>query len=114
MPCPVLEGNKKHFKKFDELYGTCPTEADRPSLKFSLDASKEDKDNKVLMVSSKVRDVITCSQCSKPRCIYTMAKITDEKQKIELKRKKEEKSYSYGEPLFHEDHSMRKVMVVRQ
>ena len=79
-----------------------------------LPASKEDKENKSVLVSSKVGQVISCSQCSKPRCIYTNAKITNETQRVQIKRKVEENSYSCGEPLFPDGHSMRKIIIVRQ
>ena len=55
-----------------------PTEKDKPSLKFSIEMIEEGKQNKDSLVSQKVRDVIKCSICHRPRCIYVNAKINND------------------------------------
>ena len=46
LPAPILDTSKEHYQKFTSVYGSTPTEKDKPSLKFSLEASTEDKENK--------------------------------------------------------------------
>ena len=76
IPAPLLDSSKEHFQKFESLYGTKPSEKDKPSLKFSLESSDEDKNHKSILVAQKVRAVIPCSSCLKPRCIYSNSKLT--------------------------------------
>ena len=63
-----------NYKKFEELYGQLPSEVDRPSLAASSvtsEAKEADKENKKLMIAAKVRDIIVCIDCKKPRCVYS-------------------------------------------
>ena len=63
LPDPELDISKEHYKTFNTLYGTETTEKDQPSLHFSLQATEKDKNNKELLVSERVHDVIKCSNC---------------------------------------------------
>lgn len=67
-----------------------------------------------MLVAAKVRDTIPCSQCLRPRCIYSMAKISKKSVQSSIKRRVEENSYCCGEALFPEGHELRKSVVVRQ
>ena len=74
IPAPLLNASKEYFRKFSTMYSTKPTEKDKPSLKFSIEAITEDKGHKSILVSEKVCAVIPCNNCRKPQCIYSDAK----------------------------------------
>ena len=76
LPLPRLNVTKDHYKKFTEVYGQAPSEEDRPSLaSVDSEAKEADKENKKLLVANKVRSVIVCSDCNKPRCVYAAASL---------------------------------------
>ena len=75
VPAPTLDSSKQHYNKFEDLYGSKPTEKDKPSLTFSLEVIEEDKRNKTTLVSQRVRDVVKCSVCHRPRCVYANTKL---------------------------------------
>ena len=53
-----------------------PTEKDKPSLKFSLEATAEDKGNKLVLVAQKVCNTLKCCICHRQRCVYSNTKLT--------------------------------------
>jgi len=75
---PRLDSTKEHYKKFDAVYGQTLSEEDRPSLSQTIlsEGSKIDKERKDILVSAKVRGTIVCSECYKPRCIYSKARLS--------------------------------------
>ena len=64
-----------HYKEYEELCGQVPSEVCRPSLQSSgsSEAKESDKENKKLLIAAKVRSVIVCLECRKPRCVYAAA-----------------------------------------
>ena len=54
IPAPLLDALKEHFQKFSAVYGSKTTVKDMLSLKFTLEASVEDKENKSILVLHKV------------------------------------------------------------
>lgn len=51
----------------------------RPSAQVRDDpASVNDRINREIFKTQKVRDVIVCGECSKPRCVYSDKKLTRE------------------------------------
>ena len=85
-----------HYRVFTELHRTETNERDR--LKHGLEASENDKQNKELLNSQQIRDVITCANCLKPR-IYSSSKLKH-MQIIAVRRVKDEGTYQCGESLF--------------
>ena len=78
LPLPLLDGNKEKYLKFDEVVGKPLSEKDRPSyIPKPSDESKEiDKQNRKLLVRAKVRAVVECTDCCKPRCVFSNSKLT--------------------------------------
>ena len=114
LPDPVLK-DKESYKSFEELHGTSTTDADRPSLqsrKFRHPADDQHKWDG-LFVSAKVRDVISCGECKKSRCIHSAKKLTKEEE-IAIARIKEDQCYDCGSPLFPEGHPLADRAVVMQ
>jgi hypothetical protein len=74
LPLPRLDESKKHYQSFSDLYGKeVISECDRPSLVPDDENSQVDKENSNLFRNTRVRRVIHCQECSKPRCIYSSA-----------------------------------------
>ena len=99
--------------KFVSVYGTTPTEKDKPSLKFSLESSEEDKANKSVLVSQKVRAVIPCSSCFKPRCIYSSSKLPIG-SKRGLASIVEKGEYMCGGSFVEDESPLRNMFIVRR
>ena len=77
LPLPLLDSTKEHFFPFSEVYGKPLSDKDRPSrgLYINSEAKEFDKNNKALLINSKVRCVITCQECRKSRCIFAAKKL---------------------------------------
>ena len=86
---PRLDAIKEHYNEFDVVYGQNITEEDHPllSLNFISECSKVDKGRKDVLVSAKVRGTIICSECYKPRCIYSKARLSQSESTILLQIK---------------------------
>lgn len=104
LPLPLLDSSKEHYQKFDNIYGGLPSDIDRPSrVPVPSEESKEvDKRNRSLLVCGKVRGIITCGSCCKPRCIYSPSVLTL-KQLEEITRVKDSNLYTCGSALFPPD-----------
>ena len=115
LPLPRLNVTKDHYRKFTEVYGQEPSEEDRPSLAptVSSEAKEADKENKKLLVAGKVRSVIVCSDCSKPRCVYAAASLGSE-DRNQLKCLVETKVYTCGSILFPPESPLHRTVICRQ
>ena len=60
-----------------KLYGGQPSEKELPTLQPSGDPDALDADakHKLLFTSSKVRNILHCQECLKPRCAYAERKL---------------------------------------
>ena len=50
LPATILDDSKEHYQKLFSVYGSTATKKDKPSLKFSLEATAENKKNKSILV----------------------------------------------------------------
>ena len=76
LPDPEPIPDKLHYVKFEQMYGKETAECYRPSLQPESVEKETDKEHKALLTSPRVRDVLYCYECSKPRCIYSASKFT--------------------------------------
>lgn len=115
LPLPLLDITKEHYKKFDDLFGQHPDEKGRPSYvpTPSEEAKQRDKDHRGIIVKAKVRDLIRCGECHKPRCIFSNSKLSPQ-ESVELQCTKETNIYSCGSPLFPEGSRYVNTIVVRE
>lgn len=115
IPLPLLNATKDQYRKFSELYGQHPSEEDRPSRAPTVtsEAKEADKENKKLLVAGKVRRIIVCSDCSKPRCVYAAASLASE-EKNRLKCLNETEVYTCGSTLFPPESPLHRTVVCRQ
>lgn len=62
-----------------QLYGTETSDKYRPSAsgsgQYDLQSVEADKRNRDLLKAGKVRDVLLCGECGKPRCVYAQLKL---------------------------------------
>ncbi|CAC5366418.1 unnamed protein product [Mytilus coruscus] len=102
LPDPIPDETGQHYKPFDQLYGMMTNDKHRPSFANVQGIEAEaDKINRDVLKSGKSRDVILCSECFKPRCVYSNTKMTREQDGI-LLRIKEDDNYTCGDA-FPED-----------
>ena len=115
VPLPLLNATKDHYKKFEELYGKVPSEVDRPSLTptATSDAKEADKENRKLLVASKVRNVIVCVECRKPRCVFAAGTLSTV-QRDHLKLIIGGKMYTCGSGLFPPQSPLHETVICRQ
>ena len=115
LPLPLLDTTKEHYRPFEELNGSEPTEKDRPSLQQSGDpeAVEADTKHKLLFNSSKVRAILNCQECFKPRCVYSARKLSLN-EKVLLDVVVEDKTYTCGAAVFPPSSPLADTVVVRQ
>lgn len=115
LPLPLLFPSKEHYCPFSELYGSIPSEKDRPSLEQigDADAIEADSRHKPLFNSSKVRSVIHCQECFKPRCVFASQKL-QWNEKLLVKEVADEKLYTCGSSLFEPNSPLVDSVVVRR
>ena len=113
LPDPLLDETKDHSQSFEKLFRTKTTEKDQPSLKFGLEVSEIDKANKELFLAQKVCNIIKCSTCKKPRCIYSNGKL-NHRDIILIQRVKDENIYMSGSSLFPPGHEQVTTIVVKR
>ncbi|XP_056009061.1 uncharacterized protein LOC130051279 [Ostrea edulis] len=87
---------------FLEVYGRETNDNHRPGAAPANAQSEVDRQNRELFKSQKVRDVVFCGECSKPRCVYSNKKMTTEQEEL-LRRIKEDRFYSCGGSLLPAD-----------
>ena len=89
LPLPLLDHTKEHYQKFADIFGQIPGEKGRPSYvpTPSEDARQIDREHKGILVKAKVRAVVCCGECHKPRCIYSNSKLSPQ-EKVVLDCKK--------------------------
>jgi hypothetical protein len=109
-PMPGPEGV---FLPFEEVYNVMETnDLGRPSLSMKAPTSEIDKNNSALLKGTRVRDVIKCSECARPRCIFAATRLTNE-EILAVKAVKDEDNYICGDVLFQEDSIYYDKIVVR-
>lgn len=104
LPLPLLDSTKEHFSPFCEVYGKPLSDKDRPSrgLFTNPDAKEYDKNNKAILVNSKVRCIIPRQECKKPRCVFAAKKL-DILAKTRIKDIDFSRAYTCGSFLFPPD-----------
>ena len=111
VPLPLLDGEK--YSPFADLYGKDVDESDCPSTKPASQGAEADNRRKAILVSSKVRCIMTCHECFKPRCIYSKAKLTKDEQ-IALKRVQESRLYTCGSSIFPPNSACHDTVCVKE
>ena len=104
----VDENDPNHYKSFENEYGTNTDESHRPSLKNQVNsvqdaAVKSKKVEKVkdpLMgfTAQQARYVVSCTECEKPRLIYSKFKLS-ERQTVQMITLLSEHDYVCGSPV---------------
>ena len=77
------------------------------------DAIEADMKHKALFNSSKVRSIMHCQECFKPKCVYSSRKL-NWNETVLLKSVTEEKLYTCGSAVFQPTSEVVDTIVVRQ
>lgn len=86
LPDPEPTPDKLHYLPFDQMYGKETTDSHRPSLQLDSVEKESDKQHRALLVAARVRDVIVCCECSKPRCVFAATRFShDESNKLKMR-----------------------------
>ena len=99
LPLPLCIGSKEHYRKLVSFMGK--HHQTRPTVTGSCSkwGVKSSRWRKSLLVCGKVRNVIICGECHKPRCVYSVLKLSKE-QIVLVESIKESNLYTSGAPLF--------------
>ena len=111
-PLPLLDHTKEHYQKFADIFGQ---KKGRPSYvpTPSEDARQIDREHKGILVKAKVKAVVCCGECHKPRCIYSNSKLSPQ-EKVVLDCMKETNLYTCGSPLFSEGTPLASTVITRE
>ena len=71
LPDPVYSSASNKYLPFQDVYGSEPTEKDRPSLPIASDSQHAS-----LLVSTKAQCTVTCCMCSKLRVVYSPSQLS--------------------------------------
>jgi len=88
-------------------------ERDCPSAKPASQGAEADNRRKAILVSSRVRCIMTCYEFFKPRCIYSKTKLTKDEQ-IALKRVQESLLYTCGSSIFPPNSAYHDTVCVKE
>ena len=110
LPNPVLTVDKSHYRPFEEVFGHETSECDRPSLAVTREREQEPSS---IFTGAKVRGVVECLACDKPRCIFAEKQSTYTQNKVVLTFAVENNLYVCGSPIFPEDHPLAGELRIR-
>ena len=131
LPEHTIQSGKDHFDTYQNLKGRPTSEKHMPSFKPALEASadakKADKataravaerakDAKAeLFHATRARLLVVCTECGKPRVIYSLARLTNEQKALAQSLIDDLSSYVCGAtPLFPEGHELGDKLFVRR
>ncbi len=98
-PDPMkANGSSESYLPFENVYGKPTSEIFRPSLKSKPTTSSE---KPFRLAAETVTDAVVCGECLKPRCVYSIRRLTREEFQ-RLGRVKEDILFVCGGPLFSE------------
>ena len=88
---------------------------DQPSSKASAneEATEVDRAHKAVLKNTKVRKVIVCGECHKPRCIYAASKLNRE-QEVLVQQVVESQTFTCGSTVFPPSTPLHDTIIVRQ
>ena len=115
LPLPLLDASKTSYLPFETSYGKEPSDNDRPSSTPSSNAEAAQADNmhKPLLKNTKVRKVIFCGECFKPRCVYSAARLSTAEEAV-TEAIINSKVYTCGSTLFPPNSPLHDTVIVRQ
>ena len=112
-PCPEPAG--EHYKSFDDVWGKDTSPEHRPSAKRAAANTMSMRTFPASAISTrkeKVRLSVLCTECIKPRCIFSESRLAND-DLIKLREALEEVDYVCGSPLLQESHPLFAKVVVR-
>ena len=116
LPLPLMDHTKEHYQKFADIFWANTWWKGSSILRSnSLRRCKAeiDREHKGILVKAKVRAVVFCGECHKPRCIYSNSKLSPQ-EKVVLDCMKETNLYTCGSPLFSEGTPLASTVITRE
>jgi hypothetical protein len=100
--------DSKHYKDFDELYGTKTKEF----LPSASDSTKEIIPTGIIN-NNHIRKFVNCTICNKPRCIFSKNALSEE-EKSSLEILLDNVIYTCGSPITPETHILYEKVYIKQ
>ena len=118
LPDPMMAEDRIHYQPFSEVYGRPTVEAQRPSLKSKANSAVSHgmPFSPSAQTVCRVRMVVTCQECDKPRVLHGAKKLKKD-ECIELEKALEQIDFTCGTtmaclvPDDAEEHILEKVYV---
>ena len=112
---PLLDPSKSGYLPFKTIDGKEPSNNNQLSSmpSSSTEAAQADSRHKTLLKNTKVRKVIFCGKCLKPRCVYSAARLSRAEETI-VEWVIESKVYMCGSTLVPLTSPLHDTIVVRQ
>lgn len=111
LPLPLLDTDEEHYQPFNNLYGQIPSDMHQPSKGSPEQQEAKEIDKKKLFVNS--RGVVKCRECCKPRCVFTLKKLTSAESAL-VEEINGSKLYVCGSPLLPSSSPYFNSIVVHQ
>lgn len=107
-PDPMkVKDSSESFLPFKSVYGNATSEKFRPSLKLQPTTSEKP----FRLAGETVTDAVVCGECLKPRCVYSIRRLTQEEFQS-LAQLKEDVLYVCGGTLFPETSDLSQLCCV--
>ncbi|POG62444.1 hypothetical protein GLOIN_2v1882875 [Rhizophagus irregularis DAOM 181602=DAOM 197198] len=109
-PTPAAH-DSDHYANFSMVYNKPTTDEHQPSKKIA--ATGTERGQSGLYINNKVREFITCNECSKVRCLFSGRQLT-EQDGLEIQHAIENWPYTCGSTVFPQDHNLFDKVFVRE
>ncbi|CAB4435728.1 unnamed protein product [Rhizophagus irregularis] len=109
-PTPAAH-DSDHYANFFMVYNKPTTDEHQPSKKIA--ATGTERGPSGLYINTKVREFITCNECSKVRCLFSGRQLT-EQDGLEIRHAIENWPYTCGSTVFPQDHNLFDKVFVRE
>ncbi|RGB32467.1 hypothetical protein C1646_762901 [Rhizophagus diaphanus] len=107
LPDPIPA--KDHYSSFHTVYGMETSEEFR--LTLQINQVNAESALKGVLIRGKICDYVTCYDCGKRHCIFSDKALSQEEMQ-DFKQALDAYDYSYGAPLFSDDHYLIEVLFI--
>ena len=113
LPDPIVDqANQDHYLRYEAVKGQDTTDDMRPSLQEKSGSTETQGCDGSMFTAQRVRSAIQCSECLKPRCLYSKTSLSSG-QLNQLSTELEQCEYSCGSPLLPPESSLHAMVFVR-
>eukprot|EP00117_Sycon_ciliatum_P016059 scpid36605/ scgid15654/ len=111
-PDPVKKPGSESYLPFAEVWGKA-TDDSRPSARLAKGGTKPDqqREGDVQLKAETARLTVVCSECAKPRCVFSSSRLKDTQQ-VAIRQALDDTDYVCGAALLAPDHELHRLVVV--